>query len=88
MIWQEWWVWAVIAIGLGILEMVVPGFIFLGFAVGAAFLSGLLLLGLGPSLPVSALLFAVASLAAWIVARKVFGLKRGSVKTFDHDIND
>lgn len=88
MIWQEWWVWAAIAIGLVILELIVTGYIFLGFAVGAAFLSIVFFLGFGPSLPVSALLFAVASLVAWIVARKVFGLKNSGVKTFDHDINE
>jgi hypothetical protein len=32
--------------------------------------------------------FAVLSLVAWIVLRRLFDLKTGSVKTFEHDIND
>jgi hypothetical protein len=35
-LWHLWWVWLAAALGLAILEILVPGFIFLGFAVGAA----------------------------------------------------
>ncbi len=33
--WTVWWVWVVAGFLLGILEVFTPGFIFLGFAVGA-----------------------------------------------------
>ena len=84
-----WWVWLAAALVLGILEMLVPGFIFLGFAIGAAVV-GLALLGpLGLlSLPAILLVFAVVSLIAWLGLRKYFALPKGQVKTFDHDIND
>ena len=83
-----WWVWAAAALVFAILEVLLPGYILLGFAAGAAGVA--ILLGIGAALPMSSLLlvFAVVSLVAWIAMRKAFGLQAGSVKTFDHDIND
>jgi len=43
---------------------------------------------LGSSLPVMILVAALVSLIAWLVMRKVFGLRRGQVKIWKHDIND
>jgi membrane protein implicated in regulation of membrane protease activity len=84
-----WWVWLAAALVLAILEVLAPGFIFLGFAIGAAVV-GLALLG--PiqllSVPMILLAFAALSLVAWLVLRKVFALPKGQVKTFNHDIND
>lgn len=84
-----WWAWLAAALVLGILEMLIPGFIFLGFAIGAAVV-GIALLG--PlsfmSIPAILLIFAIISLAAWLGLRKYFALPKGQVKTFDHDIND
>lgn len=84
-----WWVWLAAALVLGIVEMLIPGFIFLGFAIGAAVV-GIALLGpLGLlSVPAILLIFAVVSLIAWLALRKYFALPKGQVKTFDHDIND
>ena len=77
------------ALALGILEIVLPGFIFLGFAIGAAITGILLILpGLTPSLPILLLIFAVLSLVSWLVLRRIFALPHGQVKTFNHDIND
>ena len=89
MLWQQWWIWMIAGAVLGILEVVIPGFILLGFAIGAA-LTGLLLWAgiLGSSLSVLVLVFAVASLIAWLVLRKVVGVRHGQVKVWDHDIND
>lgn len=84
-----WWVWLAAALVLAILEVLAPGFIFLGFAIGAA-LVGVALLG--PlqllSVPMLLLVFAALSLMAWLVLRKIFALPKGQVKTFNHDIND
>ena len=87
--WLTWWIWLAAALALGILELVLPGFIFLGFAIGAA-VTGLLLIipAVSPSLPVLLLIFAVLSLIAWLGLRRVFALPHGQVKTFNHDIND
>lgn len=87
--WLTWWIWLAAALALGILETVLPGFIFLGFAIGAA-ITGILLVipGVAPSLPILLLIFAVLSLVAWLVLRRIFALPHGQVKTFKHDIND
>ena len=89
MLWTEWWVWMIAGAVLAILEIMIPGFILLGFAVGAALTGLLLWLGiLGGSLAVLVLVFAVASLIAWLVLRKVVGIRHGQVKVWDRDIND
>lgn len=87
--WAVWWVWVVAGFTLGIVEVLVPGFIFLGFALGAVATGALMGVGLlGSSLPVAALVFALASLAAWIGLRAAFGRREGQVRLWDRDIND
>ncbi|MCB2130690.1 MAG: hypothetical protein KDE03_16895 [Rhodobacteraceae bacterium] len=89
MLWQNWWVWMIIGAVLGVLEVVLPGFILLGFAVGAGLTGALLWLGLlGQSFPVLLLVFAVGSLLAWLLLRRVVGVRHGQVKVWHHDIND
>lgn len=86
---SEWWVWMAGAVALAILEVIVPGYIFLGFAIGAFFLGAMLLLGVtGLSLPWALVIFAVLSLVAFLALRKVFGIRNGQVKIWDRDIND
>ena len=89
-LWTTWWVWLAFALALGILELLLPGFIFLGFSIGALAVTLLLLLdgGLVTGLPALLLVFAILSLAAWLALRRIFALPKGQVKTFDHDIND
>lgn len=89
-VWALWWAWCAAALVLAILEVLVPGFVFLGFAIGAL-ACGLLLLILGGSalgLPALLFTFAGLSLIAWLLLRRYFALPSGQVKTFDHDIND
>lgn len=89
MIWATWWAWVVAGFVLGILEVAVPGFIFLGFAIGAVVTGVLILVGaLGANLPFLVLVFALASLAGWAVLRQMFGVRKGQVKIWDRDIND
>ena len=87
----HWWVWAGIALVLGILEMVAPAFILLGFAIGAGVVTLLLLIGgagaVGGTVPWMLVIFAVASLVAWLALRNIFKLPQGQVKTFEDDIN-
>lgn len=84
-----WWVWLAASLVLAILEVLAPGFVFLGFAVGAAIV-GLMLLGPASLLtvPVLLLLFAALSLVTWLLLKRFFALPKGQVKTFNHDIND
>ncbi len=87
--WLTWWIWLAAALALGILEVALPGFIFLGFAIGAAVTGVLLMIpGLVTGLHVLMLIFAVLSLIAWLVLRRLFTLPHGQVKTFDRDINE
>ena len=84
-----WWVWIVIGFGLGVLEVLAPGYIFLGFAAGAVATGILVGIGiLGSTLPVTLMVFALASLAAWYATRKLMGKQAGKVKIWHRDIND
>ena len=88
-LWSVWWIWMAAALLLAIIEVLAPGFIFLGFAIGAA-VTGLLLLilpGIGWTIPILALVFAALSLAAWLILRRGFALRTGQVKHFEDDIN-
>ena len=89
-----WWVWLCIAVTLGILEVLIPGYIFLGFSVGAA-ITGIVMLAGGPlagflveSLPATLLFFALISLVVWLTLRRIPGIREGQVKKIDRDINE
>ena len=87
--WAVWWVWVVAGFALGVVEVLVPGFIFLGFAIGAVITGVLVGIGLlGTNVPLLILVFALASLAAWFGLRRVFGGREGQVKLWDKDINE
>ena len=84
-----WWAWIVFGFALGVLEVLVPGFIFLGFAIGAVVTGVIVGVGLAPaSVPMLFLIFAVASLVAWLILRRAVGVRKGQVKVWDHDINE
>ncbi|WP_417727480.1 NfeD family protein [Roseovarius sp.] len=85
--WQLWWVWLAAALGLSILEILVPGFIFLGFAVGAALMALLVLLPLGLGLAALLAIFAILSLLAWVILRRVFRAPDDQSRIIREDIN-
>ncbi len=85
----SWWVWVVAGFALGVLEVLVPSFIFLGFAIGAVLTGVLVGIGvLGGSLPLMLLVFAVLSVVAWLALRATIGVQAGQVKVWDKDVND
>lgn len=89
MLWQEWWVWAIAGLVLAMLEVALPGFILLGFAIGAGVTGLLIWLGiLGGSLPVLLLVTAVVALVAWWVLRSALGVRKGQSKIWNKDINE
>ena len=89
MMWNVWWVWIVAGFALGVLEILAPGYIFLGFAMGALLTGVLLGFGiLGGSLPLFLLVFAVLSLITWLVLRRVVGVTDSQAKIWHKDIND
>ncbi len=83
-----WWAWVVLGFALGVLEILAPGYIFLGFAIGAVLTGVLVGLGVPAGLPAMILIFAVASLVAWLVLRRAMGVREGQVRVWDRDIND
>ena len=87
-----WWAWAIVALTFAFFEIILPAFVFLGMAIGAASVSLFMLLGgaefLGGSVAATLVVFAVASLISTLILRKVFELPKGQVKNFDSDIND
>ena len=89
MLHELWWVWMSAALLLATAEVIIPGWIFLGFAMGALVMGALLLIGVtGMSMPITMVIFAVLSLGAYLGLRWFFGLKTGQAKFFDTDIND
>ena len=93
--WTTWWIWLAGSLVLAILEVLAPTHILLGFSLGAFATGGLLYFGgaagfLATSLPWTLTFFATVSLLAWLVMRRVFGLRMAAVKTFskEEDIND
>lgn len=86
--WTYWWVWIVAGFVLGVLEIILPGYIFLGFAGGAVVTGVLVGLGVLGSNPYFLLLvFAIASLVTWLAVRRVMGVRSGQVKVWTDDIN-
>ena len=86
---DTWWAWVVFGFALGVLEILVPGYIFLGFAIGAVLTGILVGFGLAPSgLSALLLVFALASVIAWLALRRTMGVRKGQVKIWDRDIND
>ena len=83
-----WWAWVILGFALGVLEIMVPGFIFLGFAIGAVLTGILVGIGIPAGPPALVLIFAVVSVVSWLVLRRVVGVRDGQVKVWDRDIND
>ncbi len=83
-----WWVWLSLALLLGVVEVLLPGNIFLGFALGALIMVGVVLAL--PDRPVALLLavFAGLSLIAWVVLHFVFRRQSSGTRIVRRDIND
>jgi len=69
------------------LEIVIPGFIFIGFACGAAVVALLVLLPVELGLTPLLAIFAAASLLAWVVLRRIFRKTDDQTRTIHEDIN-
>lgn len=93
-LWNQYWVWLALGLALGIMEILVPGYILLGFALAAAAMGVLFASGVGPanammdSLPVTLSVYGGVSLVIWLALRHYFGRRDGQVKVWDKDIND
>ncbi|MDQ2093907.1 NfeD family protein [Rhodalgimonas zhirmunskyi] len=92
--WDAWWAWMAAGLALAIFEVLAPGFIFLGFAIGAGVVGVILLIGggvaawLSGSVALLLVVFAALSLIAWLVLRRVVGVRTNQTRYVDRDIND
>ncbi len=76
--------WLAIAFAMGVVELVMPGYLFLGFATGAIVVAGALFLGLEGWFTGAT---GLAYLVSWFVLRRV--LKAGpNMRKVDRDINE
>lgn len=85
---MAWWIWVLGGLAIGALELMAPGYMFLGFAAGAMAAAASSWLGLLTGFPAQLALAAVVSLVVWAAMRAAFPLQRGEVKRFTRDIND
>lgn len=87
------WIWVALAVGLSILEMLLPGYVLLGFGAAAALVAGglaMLPITDAPTLQnlfVLLILWAALALAVWFALSRVFGAKARSRRA-KGDIND
>ena len=85
---SEWWVWVSAALVLGLIEVLVPGSIFLGFALGALAMVPLVLIIPVINGPLALAVFAGLSLAAWIILRVSFRRQSSGARIVSRDINE
>lgn len=83
-----WWVWLCAALALGVVELVLPGSIFLGFALGALAMALVVALWAPGNVALLLALFAVLSLIAWVVLRVLFKRQSSGARIVTRDIND
>jgi len=83
-----WWVWLCAALALALIELVAPASIFLGFALGALAMTGVVGLGLISNTSALLALFAALSLLAWIVLKLLFKSQSSGARIVTHDINE
>ncbi|WP_374292725.1 NfeD family protein [Paenirhodobacter enshiensis] len=82
------WIWITAGVVLAFLELLLPGFYLLGFAIGAVASGALIWAGLIGSVPVALLALAVIAILAWVVLRRALGIRRGQTRIWHRDINE
>jgi membrane protein implicated in regulation of membrane protease activity len=83
-----WWIWLSLALILGLVEVLLPGNIFLGFALGALGMVPMVLVFSDPNTSFLLALFAGLSLAAWVILRVVFRYQSSGARIVTRDINE
>jgi membrane protein implicated in regulation of membrane protease activity len=83
-----WWVWICAALALGVIELLAPGFIFLGFAVGALAMAVIVFVLPATNVPALLAMFAILSLVAWILLRLLFRRQSSGARIVKRDINE
>lgn len=89
MIWTNGWLWVVAALVLAGIELLLPGWVFLGTAIAVLIVGLGMLLGLwAPGLPMALVVTAILSGAVWLLLRRLMGVPKGQVRIWTTDIND
>ncbi|MEM6303096.1 MAG: hypothetical protein AAF744_00150 [Pseudomonadota bacterium] len=83
-----WWVWICASLALGILELLAPGYIFLGFALGALSMAVVVFVMPAASVPALLAMFAILSLIGWLILRMLFRRQSSGARIVRRDIND
>lgn len=83
-----WWIWICISLAVGVVELLAPGFIFLGFAIGALAMAGIVALFTIGNVAALLALYAVLSLIAWIALRAAFRHQSSGARIVTRDINE
>lgn len=83
-----WWLWIAAALVFGLIEVLAPGFIFLGFSLGAIVTGVLVGVGYAPSPSALLAIFGAVSLLSWVGLRFAFRHQSTGAKFFKDDVND
>lgn len=83
------WTWIILASFVAIVELVLPGYMFISIGAALAATGLLMLVGMMPFSFAGALFFcAVLSAAVWAIIIGIAPTRRGSVQVWTTDIND
>ena len=83
-----WWVWICAALALGVVELLAPGYIFLGFALGALAMAVVVFVMPATNVPALLAMFAILSLIGWIILRILFRRQSSGARIVTRDINE
>mgnify|MGYP003119516239 FL=1 len=83
-----WWVWVCAALALGVVELLLPGSIFLGFALGALAMALVVAFWAPGNVALLLAVFAVLSLVAWMALRVLFKRQSSGARIVTRDINE
>ncbi|AXC51052.1 hypothetical protein DRW48_03945 [Paracoccus suum] len=87
--WDNGWLWLAVALVLALVELALPGYLFLGTAIAVALMGLVLLAGLwGGGLPGALVVVALLSGAVWLGLRRLSTPREGQVRIWRRDIND
>ncbi|MDO5604882.1 MAG: hypothetical protein Q4G25_06960 [Paracoccus sp. (in: a-proteobacteria)] len=82
------WAWLIVAALLAAVEMMIPGYVFLGTAIAVALVGLGLLVGITASAPILLIVTGILSLICWLLLRRTVGVRKGQVRIWDRDINE
>lgn len=87
--WTNGWLWVIAGLVVALIELALPGYVFLGTAIALVVMGLMLLTGIwGVGLPGTLIVAAVLSFVAWQGLRRWMGVQHGQVRIWRRDIND